>query len=710
MHEPDRQEKKWGVESFNLLGSLVLAVVLGFLYIPAQIYGPNHRFFSLSWLNYLGVLIPLAIAFLAALAAPFLFLPDRWRKLYAAIWFGLAIAVWINAFAFTGGVGLLDGKSFRLDFTAAESAANGIVFLGVFMVGALVFWYRSALLNRLAWALAIAFTGVVAWTAFEYPRSLSLGNTDSLFLFSKTKNVLVLLLDTFQSDIFSEIVEASPELKASFDGFTYFPNTVGSARTTYLALPTIHSGLVYHEDMPLRDFFRKALGESSFVSKLHAAGYESDYLTLSLADEMVPHDATINTTVSALYSAGKEVRIGAFYLLGMALFRSAPHALKQSTYDGTHFITELDIGRSYVVNGDLFLQKLSEEAHVTDKARMLKFVHLMDTHPPAELDASCIERAAPWNRANAKAQYTCALKRVAQLLQSLKRLNVYDQTSIVILGDHGAGLPKPGGSPIMAAALPLLLVKPFSSRAPIRSEPRMVGLRDVAATVCGLTKDCEAEQGVDIIDSQAAEAFYEFVYYEWQNDDWYEGKTPDLQRWRITGSPVNELNWVLKEASGLLPVERLDFSASDDQAHFGFGWDAIESVGSSSWRWASSKRAALFFRFEQRKKFMLTMDVATHDGNSDQLMKVFVDGVLACERAISNERQKLRCEIEPSGAFPMPTKIAFEFTQANRAGNGDPRLLAVAFHYLTLAPLDKSADKDDKKPGATKGHVLPIAD
>lgn len=52
-------------------------------------------------------------------------------------------------------------------------------------------------------------------------------NSSQKFEFSKKKNIIILVLDSFQSDFFQEIINENKRYKNIFDGFIYFRNSTG---------------------------------------------------------------------------------------------------------------------------------------------------------------------------------------------------------------------------------------------------------------------------------------------------------------------------------------------------------------------------------------------------------------------------------------------------------------------------------------------------
>ncbi|TRZ92557.1 hypothetical protein D4R89_01080 [bacterium] len=94
---------------------------------------------------------------------------------------------------------------------------------------------------------------------------------------------------------------------------------------------------------------------------------------------------------------------------------------------------------------------------------------------------------------------TAGLKLVIMFLERLQRLGIYDNSIIVLVGDHGAGfqgqdfvlqpgMPLEKGADIVTqssrvTALPLILVKPLVSRGALKISDAPVSLSDIPATV-----------------------------------------------------------------------------------------------------------------------------------------------------------------------------------------------------------------------------------
>ena len=106
------------------------------------------------------------------------------------------------------------------------------------------------------------------------------GPSDAMFELSRTRNVLHIVLDAFQADVFGEILaEERPRLDRSLSGAVFFANHTGAFPTTIASMPAMLTGKVYRNDRPLQRYVRDVLKEGSIFKSLRASGYRVDAAT-----------------------------------------------------------------------------------------------------------------------------------------------------------------------------------------------------------------------------------------------------------------------------------------------------------------------------------------------------------------------------------------------------------------------------------------------
>jgi hypothetical protein len=94
-----------------------------------------------------------------------------------------------------------------------------------------------------------------------------------------------------------------------------------------------------------------------------------------------------------------------------------------------------------VRTNQMFLELLKEEENLPDRGRYT-FVHLLTTHSPYVLEPDCSYNISGWDisRTSRDGSYQCALQLISQFVETLKKLNRYDNSLVVIQADHGNGV------------------------------------------------------------------------------------------------------------------------------------------------------------------------------------------------------------------------------------------------------------------------------
>ena len=76
-----------------------------------------------------------------------------------------------------------------------------------------------------------------------------------IYELSSTRNLIHIVLDTFPTHTFADILDADrPAFDRDWPGFTFFANHLGTHRNTFLSMPAMLSGVAYRNEMPIRQF------------------------------------------------------------------------------------------------------------------------------------------------------------------------------------------------------------------------------------------------------------------------------------------------------------------------------------------------------------------------------------------------------------------------------------------------------------------------
>jgi hypothetical protein len=327
---------------------------------------------------------------------------------------------------------------------------------------------------------------------------------DSVFAFSSIRNLIHLLPDGFQGDVVRQVFENNPDLAARFDGFTLYTDHVGMYQGTAPALYSLLTGKAFDFERGFSyDWVTPDVHANTYQNELAAAGYQIDYVPISSVICIEPARSCHVRPFNDMKARGyyRHQAQDAFYSLrliaDLTLFRLVPMYLKELIYDeGQWFFADTTLDGSSPWP-DPVIREWVENFHVVNDRPVYKWYHYVGTHIPARWDAEC--RFLPesgMERTDYLAQAKCILDGLAGLLDRLREAGIYDQSAILITGDHGGNIlpddmiSRPLNSDLidtlMGAGRPALLVKPLDTRGRLQISQRPTYSREIAGTALSL--------------------------------------------------------------------------------------------------------------------------------------------------------------------------------------------------------------------------------
>lgn len=261
---------------------------------------------------------------------------------------------------------------------------------------------------------------------------------------SSNKNIFIIILDEAQSNIASDLLEREHTLKSKYKDFIFFNNVAGGYQSTIPTIPLIVSGEFYTNDVPYLDYARNAyLSDSSIYNQARIAGYEinvSPGYPATFFPELKIHDNVKPTSIS-----WEDV----VSLVDITLFSVVPGPLKQQVYrDGGWFFRKIihlaSTSRSDQIQrardpDTEWLADFINRADITSSEKKIFYIHLHGAHVAWNLDREG-NRVEPAMSIKAYEDILFyKLELLSKFIQKLKALNAYDNSAVIIMGDHGSG-------------------------------------------------------------------------------------------------------------------------------------------------------------------------------------------------------------------------------------------------------------------------------
>lgn len=427
--------------------ALFFSFMMGF-FGPVQLFITNSSEFYFELQDILPACIKVSIISFAAIAVVTMILPEIISRWLGSLVFGLSLALYIQGNYVTTNYGSLNGESIDWSSFGSVPIWNTAIWCVCILVPIIITAIKpkiSRLVNMLGsiWIVAIQVVTLVVLMMNIQPKVQN--NIEKIFSnygkyeLSSNENVIVFVLDCYESGEFANLLETHSEYKESlFNNFTYYPNTVGGSTRTVLALPQILTGKPYIDEKPYEDYLNDSYKSTELYDKLNENGYENCVYTES---NFAPSVNGIN--IDNLYDGQKKVTN--YDILSQCMYkftacRYFPHILKKyvwmysGEFDKAAYEGDKD-DSSYILDDAAFYKGLCEKKLSLKESNEFKLYHLNGAHPPYTLTSDATQDV---NGTDLYAQQEGVMLILQEYMNQMQELGVYDNSTIIICADHGA--------------------------------------------------------------------------------------------------------------------------------------------------------------------------------------------------------------------------------------------------------------------------------
>ena len=427
---------------------VALLIVLSiFIFAPATIYYNNIDEFTFGLLEILKAYsLPMVIMLSVVLAIGFL-IPRKLIALYCSALAAFGFLYWLQGNFLLWDYGVFDGLLIDWETYTWQGWLDTGLWIAVFSA-ALIFHKKIFRLTTfLCFALIAVQAAALIVTSFSYNHSfwkkepdLTFKVPDSITNYSSNFNIIHIVLDHFQTDIFLEIVDEE-SLWNEFEGFTVYKENMANAPSTTLSIPAMFSGDIYDGSISVSEYCQEVFTRKSFNNILFEQGFVVN---------MVPYSILPDTSYSNMYrvpaayggSIDEELLLESTQIIDVALFRHLPQVIKYFIYNDNHwFISRyFSLSPSSRIISDLnFFKDYLSNIAISNDNPAYHYMHLLPPHPPYVLDQrGRYNIGLDQNRDNYKNQAKYTLKLFLEFLEKLKEMDIYKNSFIILSSDHGS--------------------------------------------------------------------------------------------------------------------------------------------------------------------------------------------------------------------------------------------------------------------------------
>lgn len=619
-------------------------------------------------------------------------LPEKVRSIYSAALFGIAVALYIQGNYVNTDYGVLDGNSIRWSDYTGVAIWNTALWIICIVAPIVCTLHIPTIVGKVekyasAFILAVeAITLLFLLITTQLPNNHNTGylTTKNLSVVSTDENVVVFVLDTLDQNYFQEILDTEPEYLSPLDGFTYFKNNVGHYPTTKGALPYLLTGQEYRNEQPYYDYIQSAYEHTDFYSDLQKNGWdigiftESIYLRSPRCVGMVSNYINTTPTVSSHFGL-----ISTFYRL--TGFRYMPHILKpwfvlySGEFDRFCMIASSDNSESaFDLSNVAYYKYLLDNPVESVPGKAFRFIHILGAHPPFNLNEN-VEVVGEGN-SDYLQQTKAALHIINDYLAQLKAVGAYDQTTFLIIADHGrtdTGAPEN----------PIFLAKRQNDTGKLRISKAPVAQADLQATIMeDIGLNAGKKYGKSAFDYEEGELRERnFLYYSWDGD-WDSNYLPNIVEYTVDSASTDRSSYhvLLQDIEPYKLGTALTFMGENTALPYqveGFSWK--EEGG--TWSLGTTGKMALSLR--NHKGGDLLVKIVFPTVFHEQELIISVSGNVVFDEIIS-EGQEISFDI-PTQYVENTLIIEFSYPDAispQKLGeSSDTRELAVSFAEMIIS-------------------------
>ncbi len=536
------KQKKYDIVK-PLLYALVLSIASGLLIFTELfiMYANNVDDF---WFDFSVMTKPTLILTLVPMAAIFvimailflIFMKKERRKIYFTL-LAVADAIFVSCYThanfLAGMLPPLDGTDFDWGETLPNIVSIAIVVLLGVGVVLLIKKFKSEktakILNFVNLAtifmLIVSFvTTILTTSVFEPKEVTTVSSNKNLNLASTDKNYFVFMVDAVDAKTFEDVLGDDDASTDELKDFSYFPDSLAGYPFTRDSIPFIFSGVWNENEKAFAEWSTETFDNTKFFSELE----KNDYVVKNFYDYEFVWRSRKAFEFDNIESMDKTYKLGHFTKqeLKYLLFKVLPYPLKPlSKIDQMNF-NDSRLTTTYEPfiwdDTNYYYETLKKAAEKTDE-KVFSFIHLEGAHVPLNLDK---EVRVVDGGTDYRTKVDATLTVIKGFINYLKKNDVYDNSTIVILGDHGYNADK--GVP--GRQNPLLLVRQAGeTHSKMHTSAKQVSFADLGDMFIDLLDGKKSTEIFEGIPEEGRERRY--LYYVFTNEDHMIEQTLNGKAW-----------------------------------------------------------------------------------------------------------------------------------------------------------------------------------
>lgn len=419
-------------------------VVMTGIYFPNELYIHNLEEFAGNYTAFFLIMLVGSIAEILLLIFAFLlFLPRNLFKVMYLFFAGISCAGYLQSMFLNGILNAMNGE--EQTWSGQTIFFNACIWIVIILI-AVIGGYRRNTIRKIGQLLCVYISLIqivtLGWLLITSDRNgrnenEAITNKGALEL-AQENNVLVFVLDGFDSSWFEEIYQDDSSILEPLADFTYYRNGTSQFAHTNNGIPYMLTGTEWNPDDI--HYAAYAYENSDVLERIAEHGTDVRIFTdlVLMPKELYRKMDNYSDTIVRKY------KIGATYqtMVRTSMYKTAPFLFKPFYEYYTSDIEDITYNSDIwsIDNDLLFYHNLVDNglSISEDDESAFRFYHMRGPHAPFYLTDD-LKYESTGRVSTYITQGKSSLKIVYEYMEQMKALGKYEDATIIITADHGQG-------------------------------------------------------------------------------------------------------------------------------------------------------------------------------------------------------------------------------------------------------------------------------
>lgn len=423
--------------------SLCLSFML-FFYEPLNIFAFNLEDFWFDIYTFFPIVLFQFFLIFIILSILFIVLNLLNKKIYyffLVCFFIGTVCFYIQGNLLSYSLPIINGDWVDFDKFGTEKIISYILWISVAVITLVGLWkFKIKKIEKITFYISLliivmlssSFLAIFSKEGFFEKKKYLIASNENYNEMSSNKNVIFFLVDAVDSKTFYNELEKLGNKEELFKNFTYFPDTLGGYPFTRNSIPLILSGKWYENKEDYGEYLNDVYDNSSLFKELENNNYDINI-----------YEEELNKYSGDNYKRFKNLKINAEVditslikeELKVILYKYLPYQLKwiakADTLDMRNAVKDID-EKYFSKNNITNYKKITEEDFEIVDKNNFKFIHLEGAHAPFRYD-----KDLNIVKGSYESNVDSCITIIEAYINKLKSNNLYDNTAIIVLSDHG---------------------------------------------------------------------------------------------------------------------------------------------------------------------------------------------------------------------------------------------------------------------------------